>query len=325
MLEALSQDWNTGNHSSLISIGTHGLYISASGQDRKPGEPIVLLMQGMGSTIDEWIKVKRSVEQFARWVQYDRSGFGKSEDYPSPPEKITTVMVARELDILLTNAQIDGPFLIICHSWGGMTSREFIHLRPKEVVGIVFLDASTETSIALSYNQPFVMAVNGNLDFIESTDISQKHKLSDEEWKAVLTEQRRPRHQRTEGAEGNGAKEGPVSIIEKKQLERQILGNHPVSVLRANTPKDIKNMMEAGIAAGNGTEEDIKQYKELVDKWGLSDHEGQSRLLGLSSLARYSYTAENCHNVQMTDPELVVDEIKWIWAMWWSSGGSMHW
>jgi hypothetical protein len=60
--------WDAGDKSDLVSIGTHKLYLSVSGPNRKSGEPIVLLMQGLGSTIDLWVAVKRHVTPFARWL-----------------------------------------------------------------------------------------------------------------------------------------------------------------------------------------------------------------------------------------------------------------
>jgi hypothetical protein len=62
-------DWDIGDKSSMVSIGTHKLYLSASGPDRKFGEPIIVLMQGLGSTIDEWVAVRRLVLPFARWLK----------------------------------------------------------------------------------------------------------------------------------------------------------------------------------------------------------------------------------------------------------------
>lgn len=117
-MSALSDiDWDTGDKPRMVSIGTHNLYLSTSGPDRKSGEPIVVLMQGMGSTIDEWVMVKRLVTPFARWLEYDRSGLGRSEDPPVTPEEITAVSVATELDILLKTAHVAPPYIIVAHSW----------------------------------------------------------------------------------------------------------------------------------------------------------------------------------------------------------------
>ncbi len=72
-------------------------------------------------------------------MQYDRSGLGQSESPPEAPEAITAASVASDLDAVLRNAGIDPPFVTVAHSWGGLTSREFLHLRPNDIVGIVFV------------------------------------------------------------------------------------------------------------------------------------------------------------------------------------------
>ena len=110
---------------------------------------------------------------FARWVEYDRSGLGRSESPPEPPEAISAVSVAAELDALLKNAEIAPPYLIVCHSWGGITSREFLHLRPKDVVGMVFVDANTEKSFDGGiWPLPYISAVIGDIDWTETTGLA---------------------------------------------------------------------------------------------------------------------------------------------------------
>lgn len=70
--------------------------------------------------------------------------------------------------------------------------------------------------------------------------------------------------------------------------------------------------MPAGVARGNGAEEERALYRELMDRWAREDIENQKELLRLSRVARYAFAAEHCHNVQMTAPELVVDEIRLV-------------
>src|SRR4051812_8390113 len=108
-------NWNTGSPSSLISIGTHSLHLSTSGPPRTPNTPLILLMPGHGSTTTEWSAVKRLITPFARWLEYDRSGLGRSESHPSPPTPyiINATSIAAELDILLRNAGVEGPFIIV--------------------------------------------------------------------------------------------------------------------------------------------------------------------------------------------------------------------
>jgi len=306
-------DWDTGDHSAMISIGTHKLYLSAAGPSRTPGKPVVLLMQGMGSTIDEWVAVRRLVLPFARWVEYDRSGLGRSESPPEAPRAITAVSVAKELDVLLRNASVEGPFIIVCHSWGGLTSREFFHLRRSDIAGIVFVDANTENTFDGGFMpRPYLTAVNGNVDWIEASGLATDQVLSTAEWEAVLKEQHKPSHQAIEAAESKGYQEDPPVLAAKKQFETQALGDRPISVIQANALRDSQRMYDAGIAAGNGTEEERALYRQYIAEWEAKDIVWQKEKLKLSSRGRYLYTLKSGHNVQMTEPELVAKEIKWV-------------
>ena len=98
----------------------------------------------------------------------------------------------------------------------------------------------------------------------------------------------------------------------KKQGENQVLGNRPVSVLAANNAMDLQIRYDAGVAVGNGTEEERAQYRVLIDRMSKEDIDHQKEQLKLSSVGRYTFTETNGHNVQMTDPQLIVDEIRWV-------------
>jgi hypothetical protein len=47
----------------------------------------------------------------------------------------------------------------------------------------------------------------------------------------------------------------PPILAVKKHFETQPLGDHPISVIRANTLRDFQMTYDVGVAAGNGTEE----------------------------------------------------------------------
>lgn len=101
-------------------------------------------MQGVGSTVDVWAAVRNLMVPFARWLNYDRSGMGRSEGVDQTPPTISAASVAAELETLLMNAGVEPPFIIVAHLWGGYTSREFLKLRPNDVVGIAFVDSVTK-------------------------------------------------------------------------------------------------------------------------------------------------------------------------------------
>lgn len=305
-------DWDEGDKDGLVSIGSHKLYMSVSGPDRKPGKPIVVLMQGLGSTIDEWVAVRKLVLPFARWLNYDRSGMGRSEGPDQTPPSISAASVAAELDILLTNAGIEPPFIIVAHSWGGYTSREFLELRPNDIVGMVFVDCNTERFFdSGAWGLDVFNPVLGDQDFVETTGLATSHVLSEEEWKAVKDEQADSRHQATEAAEMQAAPSDRRALVHRKQLEKLPLGNYPVSVIIADTPGDFQKMYDFGVAAGNGTEEERALFRKCLDRWREMNEDWQRDLLRLSRLSR-SVRLHCSHNVQLLQPQSIVQEIQWI-------------
>jgi hypothetical protein len=65
---------------------------------------------------------------------------------------------------------------------GGITAREFFHLRPKDVVGMVFVDANTEKMFdGGNWPLPFISVVNGDLPWTQTTGLVTAQVLSDEE------------------------------------------------------------------------------------------------------------------------------------------------
>ncbi|KAI2733363.1 hypothetical protein CBS147332_378 [Penicillium roqueforti] len=285
-------DWDKGDNDGLVTVGSHNLYLSVSGPDRKPGEPIVVLMQGLGSTVDEWIAVRKLVVPFARWLNYDRSGLGRSEGPNQTPPSISAASVAADLDTLLRNASIEPPFIIVAHSWGGYTSREFLELRPNDVVGMVFVDCNTERLFdSGAWGWDVFGPVLGDQDFVETTGLATSHVLSEEEWKAVRDQQANPRHGPTEAAELQAVPNNRRALAHKNKLEKLLLKDYPVSVIIADTPKDFQKMYDFGVAAGNGTEQERALFRKCLDRWREMNEDWQRDLLRLSRLSRSSKVA----------------------------------
>ncbi len=86
------------------------------------------------------------VAKFARTVSYDRAGLGWSDGGPNPR---TSEQIVAELHILLTNAKIPKPYILVGHSFGGLNIRLYTDTYPQEVAGMVFVDTSHEDQIAV--------------------------------------------------------------------------------------------------------------------------------------------------------------------------------
>ncbi|GEM_PF-120954 len=125
-----------------IDVGGYGLHIGCSA---KPGKqsPTVVLEAGLSQGSETWNRVQPEVAKFARVCSYDRMGLGKS-DAPPQPQPRTSQQIVQDLHLLLENAEVAPPFVLVGHSFGGVNVRLYASLYPQEVIGMVLVDSVHE-------------------------------------------------------------------------------------------------------------------------------------------------------------------------------------
>jgi len=117
----------------LVDVGTHRLHIIESGR----GSPTILLEAGLMSTVLSWTELQRALSASFRVVSYDRAGLGWSDSGPMPR---TADRIVDELHTLLERAAIPPPYILVGHSFGGLTMPLFAARFPDEVAGMVLVD-----------------------------------------------------------------------------------------------------------------------------------------------------------------------------------------
>jgi pimeloyl-ACP methyl ester carboxylesterase len=121
----------------MVDVGGHSLHINCSGQ----GGPTVVLDAGSGGFSAQWVRVQREVSGTTRVCAYDRAGMGWSEMGPQPRD---AKQITGELHTLLGNAGIEGPYVLVGHSFGGMYMQTYAARYPDEVAGVALVDSSTD-------------------------------------------------------------------------------------------------------------------------------------------------------------------------------------
>jgi pimeloyl-ACP methyl ester carboxylesterase len=119
----------------LLDVGGCRLHLQSAGS----GSPTVVLEAGLGGMSSAWAWVQSETAEFSHVVSYDRAGLGWSESDTTPK---TAMQVAQRLRSLLQSANITPPYVLVGHSMGGLFIRVFADLFPKEVAGLVLVDAS---------------------------------------------------------------------------------------------------------------------------------------------------------------------------------------
>jgi pimeloyl-ACP methyl ester carboxylesterase len=116
-----------------VNVGAHMLHIYCMGK----GSPAVVIDTGSGETYESWLSLIGKLAQVTRVCAYDRAGYGQSEPGPLPRD---SAREADELRVLLQNADIKGPYVLVGHSLGAINAQVFAGRYPSLVVGAVLID-----------------------------------------------------------------------------------------------------------------------------------------------------------------------------------------
>ena len=143
-----------GDFAGRVQIrGGRELYLECRGR----GRPTVILVSGYGNGADVWSQldpgvrrppVLAGVARYSRVCAYDRPNSilqpdrpGRSDPVPQP--RTATDAVA-ELHALLRAARLRGPYVLVGHSLGGLFARLYASTYPRQVAGLVLVDATYE-------------------------------------------------------------------------------------------------------------------------------------------------------------------------------------
>ena len=118
----------------VVIVGSHHLHLQCMGR----GKPAVIFDSGAGGTSLDWRGIQHELTAETRVCAYDRAGFGWSDPGPSPR---TSQRIVDELRILLKNAEVAPPFILVGHSFGGLNMQLFAARYPDEVAGLVLVDS----------------------------------------------------------------------------------------------------------------------------------------------------------------------------------------
>ncbi|MBW8812459.1 MAG: alpha/beta hydrolase [Caulobacterales bacterium] len=153
------------------------------------GAPTVLLESGFGADSGAWFKVQPALARTTRVCAYDRAGYGYSDPGPLPRDGAA---IARDLDQALVAARIDGPYVLVGHSAGGLYARLFAARRLQDVKGLVLLDPTVETHVADPANDGLEGIRNRVQRCLAAASASPQPPLEDPQWQGCIPARRDP-------------------------------------------------------------------------------------------------------------------------------------
>src|SRR5215217_8087105 len=114
----------------MVNVNGRLMHINCMGE----GGPTVILEAANFGMSAHWVRVQQQLAKTARVCSYDRAGMGWSEAGPEPRD---ARQISSELHTLLKNADTEGPYVLVGHSYGGLYARMYAARYPDETAGDV--------------------------------------------------------------------------------------------------------------------------------------------------------------------------------------------
>ncbi|BDH57413.1 alpha/beta fold hydrolase [Tsukamurella sp. PLM1] len=255
--------------------------------DGPPDAPTVVFEAGAAASRLSWAAVQPAVAGFATAVAYDRSGLGRSA--PDPVSR-TLDHMADDLNDLLDGLGADR-YILVGHSAGGPIVRLAASRRPQRIAGLVLVDATDEAADvlfgrgfrALEIGMITAGRVLARLGLLERVFAAQ--------FANAPADVRDDAHREafTPGVIETQARQAKTFLAELKTWREAApeLGDIPVTVI-------------SGALPGGGMSESMRAA-------ATASHRTRATA---SPHGRHVIAENSGHDVPLTDPEMIVAEIR---------------
>ncbi|HSM72261.1 MAG TPA: alpha/beta hydrolase [Anaerolineales bacterium] len=276
----------------LINVDGFRMYIHCTGE----GSPTVILAAGLDDFSIFWSQVQPEIAKVTRVCSYDRAGLGWSEASPSPR---TSGNMVKELHALLINGGVDGPYVMVGHSFGGALTRLYAHQYPGEVAAMILVDAAPDELFIRVPN--WDDAIQGKLGLYRTLAPLGSFGL------LAFTPQSIPNRGLSEDVLAQyRAIAVSTDYFQTGIAENEAFQDNLTEVRSANI--SLPDMPLVVISRGYW--DAIPGFSEAENQqaWQMWQ-EMQAELLLLSSTSRHVIATESEHHVQLQQPELIINSI----------------
>lgn len=149
----------------MVDIGTHRLHFNCVGENK----PAVIFDSGLGGFSLDWLRVQEALQDRIMSCAYDRAGYGWSDHGPSPR---VTEQIVDELHSALEKLEIEPPYILVGHSFGGYTAQYFSKLYPQLTAGLVLVESSHPEQASRMPDMPAARQRSGNSRMVTMLDPS---------------------------------------------------------------------------------------------------------------------------------------------------------
>jgi pimeloyl-ACP methyl ester carboxylesterase len=278
----------------MVDVGGYDLHLNCTGGG---GAPTVVMDSGLGGTVLDWQLVQPEVAKSMRVCTYDRAGMGWSDAGAQPR---TSQQIVKELHTLLGNAGVEGPYVLVGHSFGGTNMQVYASQYPDEVAGMVLVDSALEDEEAVTLTKslqpsPVLLKIYATMGLTRlpytlggETPGLTSPELEDEQ--AAISSHRK--HIFAVADETSSLQES----FDENRAAPTSLGNKPLMVL----------------TAGSVQTEDTGLSPEQADQLDRLHSESQAALTRRSENSRQIIAEDSGHYIQVEQPDLVIDAVRQV-------------
>jgi pimeloyl-ACP methyl ester carboxylesterase len=279
----------------LVDVSGYSLHLNCTGE--AGGAPTVVMDSGLGGTVLDWQRVQPELAKSTRVCTYDRAGMGWSDPGPKPR---SSHQIVSELHTLLGNAGVEGPYMLVGHSFGGTNMQVYASQYPKEVAGMVLVDSALEDAKAVALTQslqpsPLLLKIYATIGLTRlpytlggETSGLTSPELEDEQ--AAISSHRK--HVFAVADETSFLEES----FKENRTDSMSLGNKPLMVLTAGAVE----------LTGTGLSQ---EQVNLIDKL---HSDSQAALTRRSENAKQIIVEDSGHYIQVEQPNLVIDAVRQV-------------
>ncbi len=277
----------------MVDAGGYSLHMVKKGS----GAPAIIFEAGSGETSLSWRGIPDQLAPYATVVTYDRAGYAWSEEADSDR---TGANIVAELDTALKAEGIEGPYIMVGHSLGGMYARLFAQTYRDEMAGLVLVDARPEnderdTKEILEAEHFAGNPSSWQIKLIKRSgllrlfqDVLLEGMVAKEDRGHFINVISKPAYF---DAKDN---EGRLSSLTEDAIRGQDLGALPVRIIARGIAPDYASV---GISEEGG--------RKIEEIWRA----GQEAMLEISADSRLTIAKKSGHMVMSYQPELVVEAV----------------
>jgi pimeloyl-ACP methyl ester carboxylesterase len=247
----------------MVDVGDHQLHCRVFGR----GSPVVLLISGFMAPQTYWDNIVPALAEKTTVVTYDRAGYFKSELGKDP---CTGRQSTLELKMMLDKLEVQGPYVVVGHSYGVKIAKLFAATYPDKTQGVLLIDAGHESWV--------------------------------DDFRAIMTEDERERQNRMM------TPHGPRDLPRGPDCENKVMKTTIEQVLdidvKLNVPLVVMTAKDRALSPFHKSlsTETLEKFRQLV-------LDNPKKHLELSRKGKQIIVENSGHNIHIDQPQTVIETI----------------